>query len=106
MSRKTLRIRVRSRLLAIVLVSGLTQGAAFALNLSRQAQLVVPDLQDVDRFGASVAVDGDTVIVGAPGVDIGGSQTTGAAYVFVRQGTTWSQQARLTAIESQPGDLF
>ena len=69
-----------------------------------------------DSFGRSVAVSGDTVVVGA---DLEDSNTTGvnstanedavdsgAAYVFVRSGTTWSQQAYLKASNTQAGDLF
>ena len=58
--------------------------------------------------GISVAVSGDTVVVGAfsessNATGINGNQDdnsaarAGAAYVFVRNGTTWSQQAYLKA---------
>ena len=61
-----------------------------------------------DSFGSSVAVSGDTVVVGACYEDsnatgVNGNQSnnsatdSGAAYVFVRSGTTWSQQAYLKA---------
>jgi hypothetical protein len=69
-----------------------------------------------ERFGTAVAIDGDTIVVGAilessVGVGVNGEQTTrtadsyesGAAYVFVRGGTTWSQQAYLKA--SNPGKM-
>ena len=69
-----------------------------------------------DLFGNSVAVSGDTVVVGANGED---SSTTGvnsipnesalssgAAYVFVRSGTTWSQQAYLKASNTGASDSF
>jgi hypothetical protein len=49
-----------------------------------------------DGFGGSVAVAGDTAVVGAFGRADKGSQS-GAAYVFVRSGATWSQQAKLLA---------
>ncbi|HAV65297.1 MAG TPA: integrin, partial [Verrucomicrobiales bacterium] len=70
-----------------------------------------------DRFGTSVAIDGDTVVIGAPGE--GSSATTingnaadnsaasaGAAYVFVRSGSTWTQQAYLKAANAEAGDFF
>jgi hypothetical protein len=44
---------------------------------------------------------GDTAIIGAP--NNGGA---GAAYVFVRSGGTWMQQAKLTASDAMPGDEF
>lgn len=46
-----------------------------------------------DQFGWSLDVDGDTLVVGAPNPN----GTTGAAYVFVRSGGSWVQQARLDA---------
>ncbi|MFH0891399.1 MAG: FG-GAP repeat protein [Candidatus Falkowbacteria bacterium] len=46
-----------------------------------------------DNFGSSVAIDGDYIVIGAWGEDTG----TGAAYIFMRSGETWSQQAKLTA---------
>ncbi|MGR0480743.1 MAG: hypothetical protein ACTFAL_04870 [Candidatus Electronema sp. V4] len=52
--------------------------------------------------GVSLAVDGSTAVVGAPGED----KMKGAAYVFVRTGTTWTQQARLTAAEATEYSIF
>lgn len=48
-------------------------------------------------FGASVAVDGDLAVVGAPRADIGANVYQGAIYVFARSGTTWAEQQKLTA---------
>ena len=59
---------------------------------SRQAQLTAADSAATD-FGWSVAISGSTVVVGAPGKNV----ISGAAYVFVRTGNTWSRQAELTA---------
>jgi len=60
---------------------------------SQQALLTASDAVGGDNFGAAVALSGDTVVIGAP---FKGGQT-GAAYVFVRGGSAWSQQAKLTA---------
>jgi hypothetical protein len=68
-----------------------------------QAKLLASDGQGLDRFGVSVAVTGDTVIVGA---DDGGGFGTGSAYVFVRSGGTWTEQAKLLASDGSPGDAF
>ncbi|MES2469413.1 MAG: FG-GAP repeat protein, partial [Verrucomicrobiota bacterium] len=70
-----------------------------------------------DNFGFSVAVSGDTVIVGAPGEDskatgINGNPAddsgpdSGAAYLFTRSGTMWTQQAYLKAGNTAAGDQF
>jgi hypothetical protein len=56
-------------------------------------------------FGNSVAVSGDTAVVGAyADVDAGGD--SGAAYVFVRSGTRWSEQQKLTASDAAAGIRF
>ncbi len=61
-----------------------------------------------NAFGRSVAIDGVTVVVGAPTEDNGGisNSDSGAAYVFVRAAQTWSQQARLVPMPSHPGQAF
>ena len=52
--------------------------------------------------GGVIATLLDTAMVGAAQEDIGASADQGAAYVFVRSGTTWSQQQKLTASGYQP----
>ena len=71
---------------------------------TQQAELL-PNPDDraaFDEFGAAVAVAGDTVIVGARRQN----SDQGAAYVFVRSGATWSQQAKLTASDGAAGHGF
>jgi hypothetical protein len=75
-----------------------------ALLALQQAQLTVADGGAADEFGYSVALSGDTALVGAPNHDVGASGNQGAAYVFVRSGTTWAFQQKLTVGEA--GDLF
>ena len=58
-----------------------------------------------DNFGDSVAIAGDTIVVGAPGDDDNGSDS-GSAYVFTRTGTTWTEQAKLTASDGAADDYF
>jgi hypothetical protein len=67
-----------------------------------QAKLTASDGGSGDQFGYSVALSGSTAVVGAPGWTSG----TGSAYVFVRSGTTWSQQAQLAASDAIGGDNF
>lgn len=57
---------------------------------SLQTKLVPSDLTQGNFLGRAVAIEGDTLVAGAPG------QSSGAVYVFVRQGTSWTQQAKLT----------
>ena len=72
---------------------------------SEQAKLTASDAAAGDDFGASVAVSGDTVVIGAAN-DIHAGIETGAAYVFTRTGTTWTEQAKLTASDAAAGDDF
>ena len=66
---------------------------------SRVARLTAPNRQIADAFGGSVAIDGDTIVVGAQGWDGGaqGSPRYGAAFVFTKNNNVWSRVARLTA---------
>ena len=67
---------------------------------TEQQKLIASDGDDQDWFGDSTALsyDGNTAIVGAVNVeDPGGPHTKGAAYTFVRSGTTWTEQQRLTS---------
>lgn len=70
-----------------------------------QAKLEASDADAGDLFGDSVAIDGDTIVVGAESHDDVGV-ASGAAYVFVRTGTVWTEQAKLTATDAAEGDFF
>ncbi len=65
---------------------------------AEQALLQPADLEVGDEFGRAVAIDGDTAVVGAPSQN----GVHGAAYVFVRSGSTWSQQAKLLPTAAGP----
>ena len=69
---------------------------------SQQAELIGSDSAAGDGFGTSVAVSGTTAVAGAPGHD----SSTGAAYVFTRSGTAWSQRAELAASDAAQGGYF
>jgi uncharacterized repeat protein (TIGR01451 family) len=72
-----------------------------------EAKQVAFDASSDDGYGASVAVDVDTAVVGAPDDDdpIAGDGT-GAAYVYVRSGAAWVLQQKLTAPDMAAGDHF
>ncbi|MBL7163789.1 MAG: sortase [Anaerolineales bacterium] len=61
-------------------------------------------------FGNSVAISGDTLVIGAryDSVSAGSGlqYQSGAAYVYIREGNAWVQQARLAPDVPQAGDLF
>ena len=62
-----------------------------------QANFTSSDIADGDEFGFSVDIDGDLLVVGAR-LESG---NIGAAYVFERSGTTWTQKAKLTPSDGQ-----
>jgi hypothetical protein len=72
---------------------------------SLQAKLTAADGAAGDVFSISVALSGDTAVIGAD-LDNEKGENSGAAYVFTRSGSTWSQQAKLTAADGAAGDLF
>ena len=82
------------------------QGGADAWGLVKK--LVPDDPADKDMFGISVAVSGDTVIIGASGAD-GGGIDEGAAYIFSRDrggAGNWGQVKRIAASDADDGDGF
>jgi hypothetical protein len=97
-------------------------GAAYVytrngMTWSQQAYLKASNTDVNDHFGRSVAISGDTLVVGAfvensGATSINGDQDNnsafraGAAYVFTRNGTTWSQQAYLKASNTGRRDNF
>ena len=56
--------------------------------------------------GFSVSIHGDTAVLGAPNEMANGLQNSGAAYVFFRSGTTWTEQKRLLPDEPVAGANF
>ena len=71
----------------------------------QQARLTAPEPSDLQEFGASVAIDGDTLVVGASGA--GALPGAGAAYVFTRSVGAWtSSPVLLQASNADPGDFF
>jgi regulation of enolase protein 1 (concanavalin A-like superfamily) len=91
---------------------GSSAGAAYIFTRSgttwtQQVKIQASDKQASDNFGVSVAIsdDGNTAIVGAYTEDTGGTNA-GAAYIFTRSGTTWTQQAKIQASDKQASDFF
>ncbi|HET6611856.1 MAG TPA: cadherin-like beta sandwich domain-containing protein [Kofleriaceae bacterium] len=84
---------------------------------AQEAYIKASNTDPGDKFGGSVAVDGDTLVVGAPNEQsavsgVNGDQTdnsadqAGAAYVFRRTGSTWAQEAYLKASNPDRFDAF
>jgi hypothetical protein len=92
------------------------QGAAYVFvkpasgwaNVTQSAKLTASDASSGDWFGVSVAISGNTVLIGAPQT-ISNVNNPGRAYVFVKPAGGWvdmPQTAELTASDGKPGDRF
>jgi hypothetical protein len=84
---------------------------------SQQAYVKASNAAAADGFGSAVALEGDTMAVGASGEDSGATgvdgnpadesaSASGAVYVFARTAGAWSQQAYLKASNTGADDLF
>lgn len=73
---------------------------------SQQAVLVSTTGGNDDLFGSSVALEGDTAVVGAPNADPPGYEEQGAAYIFKREDGSWPQRGFLVAPDGGDGDSF
>jgi hypothetical protein len=74
-------------------------------NWVEQARLTASDGTAGDQFGYSVALSGDLALIGAYNDDENGT-SSGSAYIFRSNGSTWVEEAKLLASDSQPFDLF
>jgi hypothetical protein len=89
--------------------AGSASGAAYVYRLEAdtwtETKLMPFDLAHGDYFGYSVAVHGDLAIIGAYLDDDNGT-SSGSAYVFTFDGTSWSQRAKLAGFDGAGGDAL
>jgi len=92
--------------------NGVISGSAYVFTRdgagvwTEQAKLLAADGAEGDDFGVSVAVSGDTAVIGARRDDALGSNS-GSAYVFTRDGAgVWTEQAKLLAADGADGNFF
>lgn len=102
--------------------SAINSGAVYVFGRSgttwtQEGYLKASNTESNDFFGASLSLSGNTLVIGASGEDsnatgVNGAQdnndalSAGAAYVFVRSGATWTQQAYLKASNPGASDVF
>jgi hypothetical protein len=89
---------------------GEKSGAAYVYRRVQDAwvsefKLTASDTSERDYFGGSVAISGDTLVIGATGAD-GELDDIGAVYVFRFDGTDWIEEAKLTASDASPSHAF
>jgi hypothetical protein len=86
-------------------------GTAFVYQLTdeswtQQGRLTPSNPANECNFGISIAIDADTIIVGAQKAHVVTAGGTGSAYVFVRNGSGWAEQQELIASDASTGDFF
>ncbi|CAK8988587.1 unnamed protein product [Durusdinium trenchii] len=92
-------------------INGTDAGGAYVYKLvgniwTLDARIVSEDIAAGDRFGNSLKVEGDYIIVGADGHDSNGLADTGSAYIFSKNSDSWVQQAKLVGDDTMAGDKF
>ena len=91
--------------------NGSFSGAAYAFkrdgsNWVELGKLTASDGSNSDIFGSSISVSGDYAFIGAPGSDTDKGESSGAVYVFKREGDNWVEQVKLTASDGEGGAGF
>ncbi len=96
-----------------VLIPGLTDGKGYETAIENVSypetevqELLAPDPSVTAQFGTSVAIDGDTLVAGAPGARNANGNPVGSAYVYVQIEGEWVFQARLWPDEDQLNSQF
>ena len=72
---------------------------------AEQAKLMASDAAADDWFGQTVYIKDEYAIVGATGEDTVAGDA-GAAYIFKRSGTTWTEVKKITASDAEAYDSF
>jgi len=91
--------------------NGIESGSVYVYTHSgtvwtEQAKLRASDGADNDDFGIGVAINGDTIVIGAQETATESGTRSGGVYVYIRSGTVWSEQAKLTASDGAEEDYF
>ncbi|MHC5114794.1 MAG: FG-GAP repeat protein [Planctomycetota bacterium] len=95
--------------------AGFASGAAYVYRFdgaswSYEAELTASDGASLDQLGKALSISGDVALLGAQQDDdacgVPGSCNSGAAYIFRRFGTTWIQETKLTASDTEALDLY
>jgi hypothetical protein len=97
--------QMKRRILVSAVLSVLLLAALAANVHAAEVKLIASDGEAYDWFGYSVAISGDYVVVSAPYDDDAGSGS-GSAYIFKRDGTAWTEQAKITASDGAKYDAF
>jgi uncharacterized membrane protein len=102
---KEVKQQMKRRILVSAVLSVLLLAALTANVHAAEVKINASDGAAGDCFGGGVAISGDYAVVGARYDDDAGSRS-GSAYIFKRDGTAWTEQAKITASDGAAGDYF
>jgi len=90
--------------------NGYRSGAAYVFHNDgsewiEETKLLASDGAEYDRFGESVSIDGDVIVIGTSEDDDNGDRS-GSAYVFRYDGNSWIEEAKLLASDGAADDYF
>ncbi|MGA8150838.1 MAG: hypothetical protein WB952_07805 [Terriglobales bacterium] len=93
--------------------SNFQQGAAYVFvmpaggwaTMTETAKLVASDGAPGNVLGASVSINGNTIVAGAPGANVGANPLQGAAYVFVEPAGGWTNMTETAKLTASDGGL-
>jgi hypothetical protein len=90
---------------AIVVGAVIGAAGSSAFGQCEVGKIGASDAAENADFGIQVSLDRNVLLAGAA-ADSGGDPVPGAVYVFRFDGTSWNQEAKLTASDGEPGDRF
>lgn len=97
-------------IITVTSTTGQTQTYTIAAHqLAQEAYVKASNIGAADEFGRVIAIDGNTLVVGAPfedGNGTSGHNNSGAVYVFARSNGIWAQQAYIKASNIGANDQF
>lgn len=84
-------------------------GAAYVYQMANESlqltQVLLPEVTEWGQFGSSVAISGNTIVVGAP-LGLSNGVNSGFASIFKKNDATWQRDAKLTLPMGEPNDEF
>jgi hypothetical protein len=98
--------QMQRRILVSTVLSVLLLAALAANVHAAEVKLTASDGAEDDWFGCSVAISGDYAVVGAGGDDDYDGIDSGSAHIFKRDGTAWTEQAKITASDGTAYEYF
>lgn len=87
------------------------QGAVYYFNYSsgnwsQIQKLSIPTVNSFLSFGIDLALKGDTAIIGAEGQTVGDNTYQGAAFIYTKNGSTWTKDQELSASDGKENDYY